>query len=654
MKIALAQLEVVPGFVDKNVGKMLGMIEQAKTEKVDLIVFPELCISGYILSDQWTNEAFCDSLMRYNEVLLDASKGIAIAYGNIYLDKEINARWNDSAYHPNKDGRTRKYNAVYVMQNGRYLKRAIDGNILPDGVQPKTLLPAYRIFDDERYFFSLPDTVRDAGFPLSSLAQPFSVETKEGVVLIGFEVCEDLWCNDYRLSGKPLNVTNVLIENGAEIIVNISASPWNHGKNASRDRRVAFLNEEASGKFVPFLYVNNVGVQNNGKNFVTFDGGSTVYNHQGKPVLFAQQPYLEELIVFEDPIFKSKPVERREESRIKQKFDAIVNGIKHLSLFKRDADPLQFVIGLSGGIDSAVVASLLTVACGKENVIGINMPSQYNQGKTKNIAKGVAMALGIEYISIPIDPFVSVHRHIFAELDKKFEPTSTAASLSDENIQAKVRGTSILSNFASRYNRFFTCNGNKLEIALGYTTLYGDVNGALAPIGDLTKSEVYALARFLNEEIFRESVIPPALLPDELFSFDGQWVVPSAELKDDQIDPMRFGYHCALLAVSTQYMHSTAEDICEWYLAGTMEENLGISKGLMVRWGVDDPKTFVEDLEWFFSTIQKNVFKRIQAPPIIITSRSAYGYDIRESMLPPITTERFKELKAKVLKMEKY
>lgn len=654
MKIALAQMEVIPGFVDKNIGKMLDMIQQAKTEQVDLIVFPELCISGYVLSDHWTNEAFCNALMGYNEVLLEASMGIAIAYGNIYLDKDINARWSDTAYHPNKDGRTRKYNAVYVMQNGQYAKRENDNNILPVGVHPKTLLPAYRIYDDARYFFSLQDTASDAGVPISSLAQPFVVETKERGVKIGFEVCEDLWCNDYRVSGKPVNVTKMLIENGAEMIVNISASPWNHGKNASRDRRVAFLYEQTSEHFVPFLYVNNVGVQNNGKNFVTFDGGSTVYNKNGKPVLFAAKPYQEELLVFEDSIVKQNPVERNEGSEISQKFDAIINGIKHMKTFKRDTEPLQFLIGLSGGIDSAVVASLLTIACGRENVIAVNMPSKYNQGKTKDIAERVANALGIEYISIPIDPLVSVHSDVFEKLDKKFEPATWSADLSNENIQAKVRGTSILSNFAGRYNRFFTCNGNKLEIALGYTTLYGDVNGALAPIGDLTKSEVYALARFLNEEIFRETIIPPALLPDELFSFDGQWVIPSAELKKDQIDPIRFGYHCALLVVFTQYMHSTAEDICEWYLQGTMEKNLGISRGLMVRWGMDDPNTFVEDLEWFVATIQKNVFKRVQSPPIIITSRSAYGYDIRESILPPMTTSRYKALKAEVLKKEKY
>jgi len=654
MKIALAQMEVLPGYPDDNVEKMLALIRQAKAEGANLIVFPELCVSGYILSDRWLDESFCDSLMHYNKVLLDASAGIAVAYGNIYIDRTVGSRWGDSGYHPNKDGRTRKYNAVYVIQDGHYVKRTRDNDILPEGIQPKTLLPTYRIFDDERYFFSLRDTGKDSDLPLSALAQPFILEFGDKKVKIGFEVCEDLWCNDYRAAGKPLNITNVLIENGAEMIVNLSASPWNLGKNASRDRRVAFLEEQASGNFVPFLYVSNVGVQNNGKNFVTFDGGSTVYNRQGRAVLFADESYKEQLMVFGDSIFQSKPLERREEVRIRQKFDAIVRGIRHLAICNGKTEVLQFVIGLSGGIDSAVVASLLTIACGKENVTALNMPSKYNQQKTKDVAKSVAERLQIEHISIPIDALAASHREIFEGLDEKFKPSKASFDLSNENLQAKIRGTSVLSNFAGRYSRYFPCNGNKLEIALGYTTLYGDVNGAVAPIGDLTKSEVYDMARFLNNEVFREAVIPESLLPDTLFTFDGQWVVPSAELKADQIDPIRFGYHCALLEAFTDYLRKSPEDICQWYLDGKLEENLRIPRALISRWGMDDPKLFIQDLEWFVSTIQKNVFKRIQSPPIIITSRSAYGYDIRESMLPATFTPRYQSLKTEVLKRKKY
>ena len=514
MKIALAQMEVIPGKIDHNVHVMLDMITRARNEAVDLIVFPELCISGYILSDQWVSESFCAALMEYNQVLMQASHDIAIVYGNVYLDHEINKRMADGTYHPNKDGRTRKYNGVYVFQNGRPAHRVKENSILPQGVQPKTLLPEYRIFDDERYYFSLQDVAKDASVSLRDIVQPFIIEVKGEKKLIGCEVCEDLWCNDYRLSGKALNITNFLIDNDAEIIVNISASPWNYGKNAARDNRIDFLKEQAGTRFVPFIYVNNVGVQNNGKNIVTFDGGTTVYNRDGKPVFMVEQSYKDELSIFDESIFNKPPLIRKEEPRVRRKYEAIIAGIKHMALFKAEGEPLQFVIGLSGGIDSAVVACLLTVACGKENVVALNMPSVHNV-RTRETAKNIADKLGIDFYVIPIDKFIPPHE-IFDDFDQKYNPPEGVRDLSYENIQAKIRGTSILSNFAGRYNRFFTCNGNKLEIALGYTTLYGDVNGALAPIGDLTKTEVYEMAHFLNDEIFGEQMIPSSLLPDHL------------------------------------------------------------------------------------------------------------------------------------------
>ena len=653
MKIALAQMEVIPGKSDKNLRTMLNMIQLAKNEAIDLVVFPELCISGYILSDLWVSDSFCDALTDLNNSILEASTGIAIIYGNIYVDRKINERWNDSACHPNKDGRTRKYNAAYVVQNGKPAERIKENSILPKGVQPKTLLPQYRIFDDERYFFSLQDVAKDAGVFLPELAQPFVIVVNGSKKIIGLEVCEDLWCIDYRSGGKPLKITNMLIDNGAEMIINISASPWNYGKNASRDKRIAFLKEQAGDRFVPFLYVNNVGVQNNGKNFITFDGGTTAYNRDGEPVLILEQSYKEELVFFDDTLFSKKPLKRKEEPKMLRKFDALIAGIKHMHLFIGENEPLRFVIGLSGGIDSAVVASLLTIACGKENVFAINMPSVHNVQRTRETARYIADKLGIEFFIVPIDSFISSH-DLFREFDKIFHPSREAIDLSDENIQAKVRGTSILSNVAGRYNRFFTCNGNKLEIALGYTTLYGDVNGALAPIGDLTKTEVYEMARFLNDVVFQDDIIPPSLFPDECFSFDGQWIVPSPELKKDQIDPIRFGYHCALIEALTDFIRKSPEDILEWYLNGQLEKNLRIDKRLLARWGINDPRLFVNDLEWFVSTIQKNVFKRIQAPPIIITSRSSYGYDIRESMLPFQKTNRYENLKSEILKMGKY
>jgi len=647
MKIALAQMDVIPNRPDKNVEKMLSMIDEAKKQKVDLIAFPEMCIGGYFVGDKWLSDDFCLGLMEYNEIIREASNGIAIAFGNVFLDRDINERVGDENYHPGRDGRIRRYNAVHIVQNGEYAKRVKETRILPTGAQPKTLLPNYRIFDDVRYFFSLEDIAKDFGVPLSDITQPFLIKVDGKEVPVGFELCEDLWCNDYRKGGKAINPTKALIENGAELIVNISASPWTFGKNNARDRRVLFLKNEINERFVPFAYVNCVGAQNNGKNIITFDGGSTVYNSNGKAILLAEEAYEEELLIIDN--FDMPEMQRKEKPMIEQKYNALVRGVRHMrDIFGIKKHP-KFVIGLSGGIDSSVTAALLSIAVGKDNVIAVNMPTKYNSEKTKNAARHVADELGIKYLDVPIEELVGLNSKLIEERAGK-----KLSSFNMENLQAKIRGTSILSNIAAMEGAIFTNNGNKLEIALGYATLYGDVGGAIAPIGDLTKREVFELAKFLNKEIFKKEVIPKALIPDELFRFADDQIQPSAELKDAQVDPMKFGYHCAIIEKFTDYMKKSPEDIMRWYLDGTLEENLGITTDLIKRWGIDNPKEFLDDLEWLVSSIEKNVFKRVQAPPIIMTSKSAYGYDIRESQLPFRKSKEWERLKARILKMEKY
>jgi NAD+ synthase (glutamine-hydrolysing) len=654
MKIALAQMEVLPGQPGKNVDSMLRLIEEARAQDVDLIVFPEMCVGGYLLGDEWRNENFCKDLMEYNEILRKASNGIAIAYGNIFLDSEINKRVGDTKKHPNKDGTTRKYNAVYVFQDGKPVSRANDSSrILPEGVQPKTLLPNYRIFDDERYFFSLQDISKDFSIKLEKLAQPFMIRIDGSEVPVGFELCEDLWCEDYRMGGESVNTTKILINNGARYILNSSSSPWTFGKNSARDRRVRFLKQDSGESFVPFLYVNCTGAQNNGKNIVTFDGGSTAYNNDGLPVAFAKKVYQEELIIIDTDILNGESSARTEDSKIAQKYDAIITGIRHMkNIYGVSEDP-KFIVGLSGGVDSALVAALLVKAVGPEKVMTVNMPSAYNSEKTKNSAKKVAESLGIRYAVQSIQEMAELNIKVLNDMDVD-GTGKKLSSLNEENVQAKIRGTSILSNAASKYNATFTNNGNKLETALGYATLYGDVGGALAVIGDLTKAEVFEMARYVNNVVYRKEVIPESVFPDELFRFGKDKIIPSAELKNDQIDPMKFGYHDKLLEVMTDFRKKSGEDVMRWYLEGTMEKNLGVSTELIQRWGIDDPKTFLDDIEWFERSVRRNIFKRVQSPPIIITSKSAYGYDIRESMFPFITSMEHERLRLEILTMDKY
>ncbi len=653
MRLALAQMDVVPGRPKKTLETMLSMIEEAKAKEADLVAFPEQ-VFGYLLGDLWNHDGFCSGLMRYNEDLAKASHGIAIAYGNIFLDKNLNTRVEDAGFHPNEDGRIRRYNAVYVIQNGKPVPRVKETNLLPPGVQPKTLLPNYRMFDDKRYFHSTIQIAQDFGANLKELLQPFLITTRDGKqVPIGFEICEDLWCEDYRTSGQALNPTKMLIENGAQYIVNISASPWTFGKHGARDRRVQFLKQESEDRFVPFLYVNCTGAQNNGKNLVTFDGGSTGYNREGLPVVLGNTSYRQEVMMVNTPDLEQQARTRSEPPKIAQKNEAIVRGIQYMKdLLGRENHP-RYVIGLSGGIDSAVVAALIAQAVGSQRVLGVNMPTRYNSTKTRDAAAHVARKLGIAYEIIPIEDLVAVNERILAQVnaDGSGRPLS---SLLRENIPAKIRGTSILSNLAQKYGAIFTNNGNKLEVALGYATLYGDVGGALAPIADLTKTEVVEMARYLNKKIFRDEIIPESVIPDELWRFRDDQIQPSAELKEKQVDPMKFGYHCALLEAMTDYKKKSTVDIMRFYLEGTIEKNLGISTALLQRWNIMDPQEFVQDLEWFDRCIRLNVFKRVQSPPIIITSKSAYGYDIRESILPYETSREHDELKAKILQGMKH
>lgn len=638
MKVCLAQIEVVPNRPGKNVARMLEAIDQARRDRVELVVFPEMCVGGYLLGDKWRESTYCANMMEFNETLRQASAGLAVAYGNIYLDDSVNQRTGDPlGYHPNKDGRPRKYNAVYVYEDGRPARRLRETKVLPPGVVPKTILPEYRIFDDERYFFSMQDVAKDFGVELESLLQPLVVGASHEPV--GFELCEDMWCEDYRRDGESLNPTKLLVENGAKLIMNLSASPWTFGKNKTRDRRVRFLKSESKKAFVPFLYVNCTGVQNNGKDFAVFDGASTAYNAEGSPVVLGDSSYNEDIIILDTSRFPKKPVARKEAGKTEQQFRGVIRGIRHMNDILGRVP--TYVVGLSGGVDSAVVASLLTLVVGEANVVGVNMPTRYNRKQTRDSAAHVAKSLGIRYLVVPIDELVESNRRVLLEKlgQEALDPTL------EQNIQAKVRAQ-ILSNLAEGCHGLYTSNGNKWEIATGYSTLDGDARGALCPIGDLTKLDVFRMAEYLNEKVFEREVIP-----DRVISMEQE---PGAELAPNQANPLKLGYHCALIEALMDFKARSAEDVMRWYLDGTLETNLGITKEAVERNGIDDPKEFVRDIDWFYAQQLRSVFKRVQAPPIILLSKTAYGYDRRESILPMDESPLYRRLRARILSMDRY
>ncbi len=319
------------------------------------------------------------------------------------------------------------------------------------------------------------------------------------------------------------------------------------------------------------------------------------------------------------------------------------DGIAHLDA-TRDREN-RYLIGVSGGIDSSVVACLLAEACGPERVFAVNMPTRFNADVTQDNARQLCGKLGVDYLSCPID-------ELYERLAEKIKGTRFTRDkgdytrLVDENLQARIRGADILAGLAAKHGLVFTNNGNKTEVALGYATLYGDVNGAIAPIADLYKTQIYALARYLNEKVYGKEVIPENLL-------DGS-IVPSAELSDAQDvtrglgDPIKYGYHDALLRQMIEYRHHPA-DVLAWFLDGTLLDALEWKNLDRFRGYFSDSRSWLEDLEWVARQMHINYFKRIQAPPIIVVSKRAFGFDLRESQLPEYTPRVYGERRKRVL-----
>jgi NAD+ synthase (glutamine-hydrolysing) len=344
---------------------------------------------------------------------------------------------------------------------------------------------------------------------------------------------------------------------------------------------------------VDFIYCNNEGCQNNGKNIVYFDGNSGVYS--GKKFM---------------PIYPEVPKTLPE-----QQIDAITCGFKYIINLTKTKN---LIYGISGGIDSALSVALARKAIERYNldvqITGVNMPSEYNGEKSKKFAAEVAEHFCDEYLIIPISEITqSVREKIPFESE----------TLTHENLQARIRGSIVLMTVASIKNGIVINNGNKLETALGYATLYGDMCGAFAPLGDLTKAEVFEIARHLD--------IPQGLIPNENFEFDETGLAPTAELKSGQFDPMKFGYHDALLFKMRSYQGYTKEEIIRDYNNGTLRDKLGVSTYLWEKYKLFDENIFLKDLDWFVQAEKRAVFKRIQSPPIMMLSRNSYGYDYREA-----------------------
>lgn len=632
LSIAVGQMDVVAGHPAENLETMERMVASAKRNGAQLVVFPEMCVGGYFLADKWTDDAYVDYLASFNDRIRKLSYGIGIIYGNVgrtYL--------NDSRH--GKDGRPARYNTAFFAYNGEWVPRE-SAKRLPRAVAEriagryiKTLLPSYRMFDDERYFVSaLEDAAYHPELDFSdAYASPFLFTVGEQTYRIGLEICEDLWSGDY-----PCDQTAHYVESECDAIINISASPWTMNKDAGRTKRVREHTREL-GRIVPLLYVNATGMQNTGKNVLAFDGGSTAYGSDGSILSRCRDDFEEEMRI----VNLSAPGTVTESDPDKV-LDALV---ATLHRFDRQVFPFEpkWVIGLSGGIDSSITASLLRMALDDPaRIVGYNLATRYNSDATKANAYNLAQALGIRLVNGSIEDVVDATQRVLSLYGYKPDQVS---GLAQENVQARLRGH-MLSTFAQVEGGVIMNNGNKVEIMMGYATLYGDSIGAISPIGDLTKVELFDLARAINRRFGFEAV-PENLIPHETpegFSWE---TMPSAELKDNQRDPMKWFYHDWLVHQLVDYPGYGAERVMRAYLNNRLADT---EAGKWVRYyGLDDPKAFIEDLEWVLRQMRISVFKRIQMPPNITLSRGSFGFDFRENQAVYEQTDSYNKLKKQIL-----
>ncbi|MBM6725662.1 NAD(+) synthase [Megamonas funiformis] len=627
VKICFSQIDVEPGHPDLNAQRMLQAIDEAKQNNTDIIIFPEMCIPGYLLGDTWEQTSFLKDCLSYGEDIIAASQDICIIFGNIAVD------WDKK----NTDGRVRKYNALYTAYNGNLIKPEKS----PYPFVIKTLFPNYREFDDSRYFFSLQSLATELKLNLNDILSPVKVNIKGQELNLGCILCEDGWSDDYAFAPIDILCQNYKLD----MLINISASPYTFGKNNKRHRVFA---KQAKDNNIPLIYVNNIGIQNNGKTIYTFDGSSTVYDENGNiiatcPAYKAQNNYIN---LLGNDEYTPLPIPQNDD--ISNIYQALHYGIKK---FLKNIRMQKVIIGISGGIDSAVASALYADILGAENITLINMPSKFNSATTKGLSSQLAHNLGCNYAIVPIQEVVDFTVNQFENTDITHLATNDVhkvqvSSFVKENIQARDRSARILAGMAASIGGGFTCNANKAETTVGYSTLYGDQSGFLAGLADLWKYQVYELAHYLNEHIYKREVIPQGIID----------IVPSAELSSEQDvdagkgDPIKYPYHDYLFrAFVESWQKVTPEDILLWYSEKTLEEHIGCKAGLVDKYFAT-AKDFICDLErWWNLFTGMAVAKRIQAPPILAISRRAYGFDHRESQNGPYYTRAYKQLKAKLL-----
>ena len=570
-RLALAQINLTVGDIQGNTAKILRYLDQARQSEADLVAFPEMAVTGYPPEDLLLKKSFVKENVSAMEQVIAESHGIAVVLGYVHISGENIT------------------NAAAIGYDGKLID-----------TYHKIFLPNYGVFDEERYFSK------------GSVCPVYEING----VNIGVNVCEDIW---FR-SGP----TSVQREAGAELIVNINASPSHAGKSASRHKMIA---TRAAENQLFVAYLNTVG----GQDELVFDGNSIVCEATGTTV--AQGPAFEEKLIVTDLDLGLGTGNRTRQRLPKWETQAILDQIGtpksvHISGFQeRSRTPLdqppeiiemekveevyqalvmgtrdylsktgftKAMVGLSGGVDSALTVAVATDALGKDNVLGITMPSRYSSEGSISDSKKLAQNLGIELWEIPIEP---AHRAFTDMLDERFRDTQP--NVAEENVQARIRGN-VLMTISNKYGWIVLTTGNKSEMAMGYATLYGDMAGGFAVLKDVPKTTVYQLCRWRNKHGARfgtsSKVIPQAIIDKP----------PSAELKDDQLDQDTLPSYEVLDPVIKAYV----EDDCSY--------------AEMVEQGFDP-----EVVRQVITAVDRNEYKRRQAPPGVKITPRAFGRDWR-------------------------
>ena len=561
IRIAGAQKSFPVGAIQKNKQTILDCFEAAEEKEADILIFPELALTGYPPEDLLLRESFVGKNFAVLEELAEFSSSTSGVVG--FVDRNLDDN------HTDKQKRDIA-NAAAIIQNGDV-----------KGIYHKCFLPNYSVFDEARYF--------------AKGNNPGNVFWYEDIG-IGISICEDIWIEDGPSSQQ--------VENGASLIININASPYDQNKT---DLRKELVVKQAKKLGVPIIYLNMVG----GQDELVFDGGSFVVDGKGEITYQAQQ-FEEELFYLDlDLEVKEQPkgsileirqkvseLDLPQSAQLLSKNESLYSALK-LGLFdyvsKNNFE--KVLVGLSGGIDSALTATIAVDSLGSDNVVGVALPSKYNTVESLVDARLLAENLDIEFKVIEIEEIVNIFRNTLKE-----SVNDELGQTTDENIQSRVRGN-ILMALSNQTGAMVVSTGNKSEMAVGYSTLYGDLAGGFALLKDLYKTEVYNLANFRNSI---SSVIPQNTIDKE----------PSAELRPNQLDK------------DSLPEYELLDEILRMYIEEDSSSEKIISKGI--------DENIVYDV---LSKVDRNEYKRKQVAPGVKLTEKAFGKDRRM----PITNTYIRE-----------